>query len=922
MASVSNKRVIPKPGRLRSAPAFLEFLRRIFKKSNVVSVANVDPTFCAFEIDTTILVTHLTKTPTMLPPGSRSTKIKPPRKSLTSTIANQLFEFDKSWGSLGSAILQIQNKNVSNLSYEQLYRKAYNLVLHKFGGKLYDNVKELIQTHLLERRELLLGLISDQTSSSIDFILKLVLQEWNDHLQSMKFTSDVLMYLNRVYIKENNKLLIYDLGILLFKDYVIKYNDNQLGAKIIDILISEIAKNRKGEMISTKLDIKKIIEMFELLHETNNMTDLNVVENYYQKYFEPVFYSTSQIFFDNFATEFLSYNNSYKYLIETSQFLNDELDRMNFYLPETTKPKLIDLMNNIFIKNQYNNILTLPEGLDHWVRLLNQLVLTKSNLELDQINYFKHLYNLTYRIDPTCELMKIRLGELIINEGKLFPSLILSEEVNSKDNKKLSSNSSTFAIRWIELILTYRELFSSLVKEAFKHDYSLDMYITKAIKDFVNISSRPKQRPENKGLTIVNPSELLSVYMDHQIKQFAKPTQSIKPSNGQKKDSLGVVDEFLRKSKQFLRFINDKDSFEAYYKNHFAKRFLNSKGFSSSNVGVDIEETVISKLSEEMSRVSMDSIIKMNLDIKLSKDITDDWKRHTLANNDKSIVEMDFKICNVLYWPHSMTKDYKKLLGVSNSEPDGQGFIWPRYLKDTMTQFEQFWSKNKKNDSKSLYWSPKFGSMDLKISYPSRLYEINLSTCAGIIMLLFGPSTKLSYDSDYILPFVDKRKLSYTEIKELTGIPEPDLKRHLQSIAVAPRLRLLIKTPMSKEVNENDLFELNEKFKSPSMKIKVLTVSASSSGGKSKKSLNSDELEEIETAITDGRKHEVNAAIVRILKSRQSIMHRDLIVEVVKQLQSRFIPSNVLIKQQLEDLIDKEYLKRDDDNRNLFHYIA
>ena len=46
------------------------------------------------------------------------------------------------------------------------------------------------------------------------------------------------------------------------------------------------------------------------------------------------------------------------------------------------------------------------------------------------------------------------------------------------------------------------------------------------------------------------------------------------------------------------------------------------------------------------------------------------------------------------------------------------------------------------------------------------------------------------------------KELTYEEILELTGIPEPELKRHLQSIAVAPKLRLLVKVPMSKDVNK------------------------------------------------------------------------------------------------------------------------
>lgn len=884
----------------------------------------------------------------MLPPGSRSSKIKPPRKSLTnSSISsnNQPFDYNKSWEVLANAIIQIQNKNVSNLSYEQLYRKAYTLVLHKFGNKLYENVANLIKDHMLNRRLNLLSLFAEESQGSglgEEIFLKSVLVEWDEHLQSMKFVSDVLMYLNRVYIKEQNKLLIYDLGIQLFKDYVIKYKDNEVGNKIIDILIHEIEKNRNGQVISTKIYITKIISMFELLHEDNGLNDMSVVENYFQKYFEPVFLSNSENFFQNLIHRYLDYSSGLKYLTETNQFLNDEIDRINFYLPDTTIPKLIELMNNILIKSQLDHIINLPkEGLQFYIQPIKSNIISNqinSTLNDDQLTYLKLLYHLNFRIDNNCELLKIRLKELIVKEGKEFP-LLIKDYFSSNDQKEMggsrksssSLNSPAFANKWIDSILSYKEQFSKIVKQAFNHDYSMEQFITNAIQEFVNLSSRNKRLQIEPNLLIVNPAELLSVYMDSNIKQFLKPNSptSSKDKNFSSDSSLNSLEEFTNKSIKFLRFIIDKDAFEVYYKNHFAKRFLNAKGFNLvGNLGVDIEELIISKLSEELGTTSLDSIIKMNLDIKSSRDITSEWKSILVERKDSSVIDMDLKICNVSYWPNSMTKDYKKLSGKDFDE--SSQFIWPRNVKYSIYQFEQFWAVDKKNENKSLYWCPKFGSMDLKISYPSKTYEISLSTYAGVIMLLFGPNHSLDSDNDMASktynPFKDKKKLTYTEIKELTGIPEMDLKRHLQSIAVAPKLRLLVKAPMTKEVNDTDVFELNDKFKSPSMKVKVLTVSASSSNAASsnklKKSTNDEELEEIEANISESRKHEINAAIVRILKSRQQIGHSDLVTEILRQLQNRFLPNNAIIKRQLEDLIEKEYLKRDDENRNLYHYIA
>ena len=46
------------------------------------------------------------------------------------------------WETIRDAIHKIYNKQASSLSYEELYRTAYILVLHKHGQMLYDSVKE------------------------------------------------------------------------------------------------------------------------------------------------------------------------------------------------------------------------------------------------------------------------------------------------------------------------------------------------------------------------------------------------------------------------------------------------------------------------------------------------------------------------------------------------------------------------------------------------------------------------------------------------------------------------------------------------------------------------------------------------------------------------------------------------------------
>lgn len=63
-------------------------------------------------------------------------------------------------------------------------------------------------------------------------------------------------------------------------------------------------------------------------------------------------------------------------------------------------------------------------------------------------------------------------------------------------------------------------------------------------------------------------------------------------------------------------------------------------------------------------------------------------------------------------------------------------------------------------------------------------------------------------------------------------------------------------------------------------------------------------------------------AIVKILKMRKKITNAQLQTELVEMLKNMFLPSKKLIKEQLEWLIEHKYMKRDEDNLNIFIYMA
>lgn len=696
------------------------------------------------------------------------------------------------------------------------------MVLRKYGKQLYESVKSLVGEYLIGTKDVLNNKY-ESNCHKIEF-LKSVSLRWEDHMLSMRMISDVLMYLDRVYAKENHLPLIYDVGINLFRDNVIKFDNNKIGNRLNHLIVEEITANRNGLIIDFFL-VKSIINMFESLIEDEKNIEMG--ENYYLKYFEPFYLEKTNEYYQKKSEEIIEGNNGSSYLKFIDELITNEQNKSALYLPTVTYPKLMSLVDKILISSKINKVMKFQnEGLKYWIM----------NGKFSELNL---LYKLLSRVDYF-DGFKIQINEIILEEGLSLEQNELEtipQEGNIKAKGSGSSKKATMqAISWIQKVITLKDKYDLVLKNL-NHDASLQKTIENSFVEFLNKNSKL--------------AEYLSLFIDDIIKKTGTKSEE-------------EVEDILNKSILIFRFVKDKDLFEKYYKNHLAKRLL--------KISSDLERVVIAKIKNEIGSSFTSKLEGMFRDINLSKEISKNFNKKTFEIN----------VLTKTFWPIQPS---------SNS----QEILLPSQLGSLKTSFDKYYLKL--HNGRNLNWAYNFGTIDIRIKFDRKIHELNMSLYCGIIILLFE----------------ENEELTFKQIEHLTKIPRSDLIRSLQSVAVAPRTRILTKKPMSKDIKADDLFTFNSSFSAPMTKVKVLTVA--------NKVESEAERNKTVEKVDEDRKFELDAAIVRIMKSRKTLRHNELIVETVKQI-TRFKPPPQLIKKRIEALLEREYLQRDKEDRNIYHYLA
>ncbi|XP_046854312.1 cullin-3-A-like [Xenia sp. Carnegie-2017] len=728
------------------------------------------------------------------------------------------------WNLLKNAILEIQKKNNSGLSFEELYRNAYTMVLHKHGERLYSGLKTVVTEHLEQKVR------KDVLDSLQNNFLVALNNAWSDHQTSMVMIRDILMYMDRVYVQQNNVDNVYNLGLVLFRDLVVRHGS--LRDHLCNTLLSLVSRERRGEVVE-RMAVKNACHM---------LMDLGIDSRIvYEEDFEKKFLNESAEFYRVEGQTFLTENSASVYIEKVEKRLNEESERAKHYLDPSTEKPITEVLEDELIAKHMKTVVEMENsGVVHML---------KHNKTEDLARMFRLFQRVKGGLHAVCECLRKYLREQGVG-------LVKDDETGEQGKS---------AITYVQSLLDLKDRFDHFLRQSFNVDKVFKQAISSEFEYFLNLNEKSP--------------EYLSLFIDDKLKKGVKGL------------SEQEIESVLDKCMVLFRFIQEKDVFERYYKHHLAKRLLLNKSVSD-----DAEKNMISKLKTECGCQFTSKLEGMFKDITLSNTTMDEFKQHIQSNNSKNFdlrgVDLNVRILTTGFWP-------------TQSAP--QNCNIPAQTQQAFESFKRFYLSC--HSGRQLTLQPQMGSADLNaVFFGSKKDDGAANMHKHIIQVS-------TYQMCILMLFNIKDVFTCEEIASETNVPERDLHRALQSLACGKSTqRILIKDPKSKDIEPSHQFRVNDQFSSKLHRVKIQTVAAKGEGEPERK--------ETRSKVEDDRKHEVEAAIVRIMKARKKRPHNLLVAEVTEQLKSRFMPSPQVIKKRIEGLIEREYLSRTQEDRKVYVYVA
>ncbi|KAL8606036.1 Cullin-5 [Nucella lapillus] len=625
-------------------------------------------------------------------------------------------------------------------------------------------------------------------------------------------------------------------------------------------LQSSAMKLVRDERYGDAFDTQLVIGVRESY--VNLSSDMEDKLKIYRENFEKAYLMAAEEFYKQNAHEYLSQNGVQNYMKYADQKLKEEESRAKRYL-ETGYgcPSVLALTETCV------RVLVT----DFKEAILHECAPMIKNKETERLRL---MFSLMDRTVDGINPMLVDLEAHIKDQG--LADMIAAAETITTDSEK-----------YVEQLLDLFNRFSTLVRDAFGDDPRFLTSRDKAYKTVVNDTSVFKLEipVKNKGVgTKTQPEskcpELLANYCDMLLRKTPLS----------KKLTSEDVEKKLKDVLLVLKYVQNKDVFMRYHKAHLTRRLI-----LDTSADNEKEENMVEWLREVgMPADFVNKLARMFQDIKVSEDLNGEFKESHRNNNEGIADAINIKILNAGAWARTSERVSVTL---------------PMELEDYIPQVEEFYKM--KHSGRKLQWHHLMSNGIVTFSNDMGRYDLEITTFQMAVLFAWNqrPRDKLSYES----------------LRLATELPDAELRRTLLSLLYFPKLKrqVLLTEPNVKglkDIHDGTMFWVNQEF-ALIKNGKVQKRGKLNLIGRLQLSTEKSKEEDYE-GIMQLRILRVQEAIVKIMKMRKRITNAALQTELVEILKNMFLPSKKLIKEQIEWLIEHKYMKRDEDNINLFIYMA
>lgn len=401
-------------------------------------------------------------------------------------------------------------------------------------------------------------------------------------------------------------------------------------------------------------------------------------------------------------------------------------------------------------------------------------------------------------------------------------------------------------------LLSLKTRLDNIWRTSFNRNEELGHGLRESFEQFIN---KVKKGASTWNTDNSKPGEMIAKYVDQLLRGGAKaiPAQLTAANrehagNEEEDNEDHAIDEDSEVNSQLdqvldlFRFVHGKAVFEAFYKKDLARRLLMGRSASA-----DAERSMLARLKTECGAGFTQNLEQMFKDVELAREEMSSYKSRLEERQEKAKIDLSVNVLSAAAWP-----TYPEI-----------PVIVPVDIKHAIDGFERHYKS--KHSGRKLEWKHALAHCQMKASFAKGSKELVVSSFQAIILLLFND-----------VPTKDSH-LTYAHIATESGLPEAEVKRTLQSLACA-KLRPLSKHPKGREINDTDTFTVNAGFGHEKYRVKINQVQLKET---------KEENKETHERVAADRNFECQAAVVRIMKSRKTIGHSELIAEVIKATRSR-----------------------------------